>query len=68
MIAGSGFAAPLPYHGMVPLGSLLKSMISIGIPCYGAISDSISSGVVLERGFLTQADGFLMEALLERVS
>ena len=68
MIAGSGFSAPPTPHGMVPLDSSLKSMISIGIPCYGGPSDSISSGGVLERGLLTQVDGFLMEAVLERVS
>ena len=60
---------PRPPHPIgLPLDSLLKPMISISIPCYGAPPDTISSGGVLERGLLTQADGALVEALLERVS
>ena len=60
MIAVSGPVAPPTPHGMVPLDSLLKSMISISIPCYVAPSDMVSSGGVLEKGLLAQVDGFLM--------
>ena len=67
MIAGRRLSAPTP-HGMVALDSFLKLMISVRIPCYRAPSETFSSGGVLERGFLTQVDGFLMESLLERVS
>ena len=68
MIAGSGPAPPHTPQGRVPLDSMLKLMISVTIPCYGASPETISSGGAPEKGFLTHVDGFLMGALLERVS
>ena len=70
MIAVSGpVALPTPHPpGQGPPGFSAKTNDSVSIPCYGASSETISSGGAPERGFLTHVDGFLMGALLERVS
>ena len=67
MIAGSGPVAPTP-QGRVSLDPSLKLGLSASIPCYVVLSETFCSGGVLERGFLTQVDGFLMESLLDKVS
>ena len=62
MIAGSGPAAPPPPMVWSPG----KPMISVSIPCYGASSkQSPTEELRREDSSLT---GFLMGALLERVS
>ena len=67
MMAGSGFS-PLPTPMVWSPWAPYQIKNSMSIPCYRALSGTISFGGVLERRFLTQVHGFLVEALLERES
>ena len=67
MIQGRGSQAPPTPQGRVSLDPPQEGMISVSLACYVAPSKTLSSAGVLERGFHTQVDRFLMESLLERV-
>ena len=49
MIAGSGPVAPPPHPRVGSPWFLVKLMISVSIPCYGASSETISSRGAPER-------------------
>ena len=59
---GSQASPPSP-KGRGGVGFLLKSMISVSNPCYGAPPERFPSGEALEAGLLPQTNHSLKESV-----